>query len=70
MTPRVQARPSPLVAIASTDEHELVRALADDGIDTSCRDGNLRVSPHLYNTAGDIDAVLAALRRHRDLLAG
>ena len=43
-------------------------ALAADGIVTSERDGNLRVSPHAYNTAEDIDAVLAALGRHRGFL--
>jgi selenocysteine lyase/cysteine desulfurase len=29
----------------------------------------LRVSLHLYNTEDDVDAVLAALTRHRRLLA-
>jgi selenocysteine lyase/cysteine desulfurase len=33
------------------------------------RDSSLRVSLHLYNTEDDIDAVLAALARHRPLLA-
>ncbi len=32
------------------------------------RDSNLRVSLHLYNTDDDVDAVLAALARHRQLL--
>jgi selenocysteine lyase/cysteine desulfurase len=43
--------------------------LEQDGIVTSDRDGNLRVSAHAYNTVEDIDAVLAALARHRALLA-
>ena len=68
-TPRDPERRGPLVAIASTDEHALVAALAADGIVTSSRAGNLRVSPHAYNSAEDIDAVLAALARHRHLLA-
>ena len=46
------------------------RRLATTGIVTSERDGNLRVSAHAYNTEDDIDAVLAALARHRELLAG
>ena len=45
-----------------------LRALEAEGIVTSERDGNLRVSAHAYNTADDIDAVLAALARHRALL--
>jgi selenocysteine lyase/cysteine desulfurase len=32
-------------------------------------DGNLRVSPHAYNTEDEIRTVLAALERHRRLLA-
>ena len=68
-TPRDPERRGPLVAIASTDEHALVAALAADGIVTSSRAGNLRVSPHAYNSAEDIDAVLAALARHRHILA-
>ena len=40
-----------------------------EGIVTSERDGNLRISAHLYNSEGDVDAVLEALARHRRLLA-
>jgi len=69
VTPRDPARRGPLVAVASTDEHALVAALAEDGIVTSSRDGNLRVSFHGYNSAEDVEAVLAALARHRRLLA-
>jgi selenocysteine lyase/cysteine desulfurase len=69
VTPRDPGRRGPLVAVASTDEHALVAALGSEGIVTSSRDGNLRVSFHGYNSSEDVDAVLAALRRHRDLLA-
>ena len=58
-----------LICIRSTDAPGLVSALAVDGIVTSERDGNLRVSAHAYNTLEDIDRVLAALERHRRLLA-
>ncbi len=58
-----------LICVASTDAPALVAALAADGVVTSSRDGNLRVSAHCYNSAEDIDAVLAALARHRALLA-
>jgi selenocysteine lyase/cysteine desulfurase len=68
VTPHDPNRRGPLVAVASTDDRALVAALGRDGIVTSCRDGNLRVSPHCYNTREDIEAVLAALGRSRDLL--
>jgi selenocysteine lyase/cysteine desulfurase len=59
----------PLVCIRSTDAPALVAAVAGDGVVASERDSNLRVSLHLYNTDEDVDAVLAALARHRSLLA-
>jgi len=59
----------PLVCVRSTDAPALVAALAKEQIVTSERDSNLRVSLHLYNTADDVDAVLAVLARNRQLLA-
>ena len=47
----------------------LVDALRREGIVTSERAGNLRISAHAYNSTEDVDAVLAALVRHRRLLA-
>src|SRR6202043_3201015 len=67
-TPREPEQRGALVCLPSTDAPALVRALAAEGIVTSERDGNLRVSPHAYNVVEDIDAVIAALGRHRDLL--
>jgi selenocysteine lyase/cysteine desulfurase len=58
-----------LMCVKSTDAKALVAALDADGVVTSDRDGNLRVSAHCYNTVEDVDAVLAALQRHRELLA-
>ncbi len=58
-----------LMCVKSTDSQALVAALGANGIVTSERDGNLRVSAHCYNTVEDVDTVLAALRKHRSLLA-
>jgi selenocysteine lyase/cysteine desulfurase len=69
VTPRDPASHGALVAIRSTDEHALVTALAEDGLLTSSRDGNLRVSAHCYNTHEDIEQLLAGLARHRALVA-
>jgi selenocysteine lyase/cysteine desulfurase len=68
LTPEQPADRGPLAMVRSTDAAKLVEALAKDGILCSTRDGSLRVSLHYYNTAGDVDAVLAALDRHRELL--
>ena len=67
-TPRDPEQRGALVCIRSTDAPALVQALGEEGIVTSERDGNLRVSAHAYNVEEDIDTVLAALGRHRDLL--
>ena len=69
VTPRVADRRGALICVKSTDAKELVATLGNEGIVTSERDGNLRVSAHCYNAADDVDAVLASLRRHRHLLA-
>ena len=68
VTPREADRRGALICIRSTDAPALVAALGGDGIVTSERDSNLRVSAHAYNTEDDIDAVLAGLARHRHLL--
>jgi selenocysteine lyase/cysteine desulfurase len=68
LTPEEPADRGPLVMVRSTDAPKLVEALAREGILCSTRDGSLRVSLHYYNTADDVDAVLAALDRHTELL--
>jgi len=68
-TPRAQEARGALVCVKSTDSKALVAALDAEGIVTSDRDNNLRVSAHCYNSVEDVDTVLAALERHRQLLA-
>jgi len=70
VTPRAWERRGALTCIASTGAEQLVAALGEQGIVTSSRDGNLRISPHCYNSAEDVDVVLEGLRRHRCLLRG
>jgi selenocysteine lyase/cysteine desulfurase len=69
VTPREPERRGALICVASTDAPALVAVLDREGIVTSFRDGNLRLSPHCYNAAEDVEAVLDALARHRHLLA-
>jgi selenocysteine lyase/cysteine desulfurase len=69
VTPGGAGEHGPMIAIASTDEHALVRAMGEDRVVVSCRDGNIRISPHFYNNSADIEAALASMRRHRHLLA-
>ena len=69
VTPRAPEARGALICVKSKDAPALVAALDADGIVTSDRDNNLRVSAHCYNTVEDVDAVLAALQRHRNLLA-
>ena len=58
-----------LIAVKGRDEAALVARLKQQRIVTSSRDGNLRISPHFYNTQDDIARLLTALAAHRALLA-
>jgi len=57
-----------LITLESTDMHRLVHALGEDGVITSCRDGNLRISPHFYNNQEDVERLFAGLDKHGHLL--
>ena len=69
VTPPEPERSGALLCVRSTDVDALVAALAEERIVTSSRDDNLRISAHCYNTAEDVEAVLAALSANRQLLA-
>jgi selenocysteine lyase/cysteine desulfurase len=67
ITPRAPEQHGALVCVASTDAEALVGELAKEGVVTSSRDGNLRISAHCYNTAEDVRTVLDLLGRKREL---
>ena len=69
VTPYDPAQRGPLVCVRSDDAPALVDSLAEERIVCSLRETNLRVAAHFYNTAADIDVLLEALSRRRDLLA-
>jgi selenocysteine lyase/cysteine desulfurase len=68
-TPRRPKHRGALTCVRSKDAEALVAALGREGIVTSSRDGNLRISAHCYNSADDVLELLAALKRHHKLLA-
>jgi len=64
LSPESGPERSTLVFVTHRDparNESLHRLLSDEGIDVSLREGNLRVSPHLYNTSEEIDALLDVL---------
>lgn len=67
-TPTDDARRGPLIALPSQDEARLVAALATEKVMTSSRDGKLRAGFHFYNDEGDVERLVTALRKNRDLL--
>jgi selenocysteine lyase/cysteine desulfurase len=69
VTPRERDRHGALICVKATDVDELVAALGRWGIVSSERDGNVRISPHAYNSIEDIDLVLEALAANHELLA-
>jgi len=69
VTPADPSRRGPLVCVRSTDAPALVASLAEENIVCSLRDTNLRIAAHYYNTESDIDVLLDALSRRRQLLA-
>ncbi len=58
-----------MLAVKSRDEHAHVDALANEKVVVSCRDSNVRISPHFYNNHADIETCLKALAKHKHLLA-
>jgi selenocysteine lyase/cysteine desulfurase len=68
VSPVDPAKHGALITVRSHKVDLLVKWLANDGIITSNRDDNLRISPHLYNDQHDVDCLIDALTKYRDLL--
>lgn len=66
--PEAPGRHGALLTLKCQDEFALVDALENEGVVTSSRFDNLRISPHFYNNQDDIDALFRALHKHRHLL--
>jgi selenocysteine lyase/cysteine desulfurase len=49
---------------------EIYTRLIEAGVDIALRGGNLRLSPHLYNTEDEIERTIALMHRHAGSLGG
>ena len=58
----------PLIVLQAKDAAALVTQLGKEGIICSSRHDGLRIAFHVYNTLEDVNVVLRALEKHRDLL--
>ena len=67
-TPAGDGNHAAMIAVKTKDEHAMVNALNKERVVVSSRDGNLRISPHFYNNHQDVDRILAAIHKHRNLL--
>ena len=61
VTPADPARRAGIVAVAPRDPAAASRRLRAAGVAHSLREGAIRLSPHCYNTAAEVDAALEAL---------
>ncbi len=57
-----------LIALRSHKVDLLVKWLEQDGIITSSRDNNVRISPHIYNNLSDVNRLIDCLTQHKELL--
>jgi selenocysteine lyase/cysteine desulfurase len=62
LTPTEPAHRGAIVSFETPRDSEITALLAQEGIAVWGRDGRLRMAPHLYNTAEEIDVFLRALK--------
>jgi selenocysteine lyase/cysteine desulfurase len=58
-----------MIAIAATNEQKAVASLEESGVIVSSRGGNVRISPHFYNDASDVDELMRAVLGARELFS-
>lgn len=63
-TPRTDDHRGGVVNVQVSDPDAVETKLLDDGFNVSTRGGGIRLSPHFYNTAEEIHAVVDALEDH------
>jgi selenocysteine lyase/cysteine desulfurase len=68
VTPTDPNQHGALITLRAHDVNLLVSKLKQDGIITSSRDDNLRLSPHIYNNLEDIERLMDGLDKHPELL--
>ena len=68
VTPVDPTQHGALITLRSHKVDMLVKRLEEDGVVTSSRDDNLRVSPHIYNNLSDVDKLMDCLTQHKELL--
>jgi selenocysteine lyase/cysteine desulfurase len=62
------AKHGALITLRSHKVDLLVKRLEADGVITSSRENNLRLSPHIYNNQHDVDVLMDCLTKHKELL--
>ncbi len=68
VTPANPAKHGALITLRSHKADLLVKLLERDGVITSSRGDNLRISPHFYNDLDDVDRLMDCLEQHKELL--
>jgi selenocysteine lyase/cysteine desulfurase len=68
VTPAEPERHGATMALATTDAPRLVALLDAAGIVLSDRDGNVRISTHIYNNLADLDHLFQELDRNAGLI--